>query len=214
MKGGEFMEASGLMGVFYRFSERIMRLAYANLLWIFFTAIGLVVLGGFPSTIALFTLVRKWVMGETDLPVFKTYWKSYRDEFVKGNVYGYSLLIIGYIIYVDLKYFQSNNSIFYSLLSYFIFVLFIIYILTMLYFFPVFVHFELKKAHFLKQSLLIMVLQPVGTILMVIGALAVYYLMLYVPGLIPFFAASLMAYVLMWIAFRVFTRLEKKAQES
>lgn len=36
------MELNGLMGVLYRFAEWIMRLAYANLLWILFTLTGLV----------------------------------------------------------------------------------------------------------------------------------------------------------------------------
>lgn len=208
------MEFNGLVGGIYRVSEWIMRLAYANLLWILFTIMGLGIFGVFPSTVGLFAVVRKWVMGETDIPVFKTYWKVFRDEFGKGNLLGYIFLIIGYVIYIDLRFFQSHHSIIFLILSYFMIILAFLFILTMLYFIPVYVHFDLKKYQYLKQAFLIVILQPFGTILMVLGALAVYYLMTYVPGLIPFFSASLMTYVLMWIAYRVFDRLEKKMQNS
>ncbi|TCP21334.1 putative membrane protein YesL [Scopulibacillus darangshiensis] len=208
------MEINGLVGGLYRIAEWIMRLAYANLLWILFTIMGLVVLGGIPSTIGLFAVVRKWVMGETDIPIFKTYWKAFSNEFVKGNLLGYILLGIGYVIYVDFKYFQSQQGIIFIILSFLMIFLFLVYFLTLLYFFPVFVHFELRKFQYLKQPLFIMLLQPIGAILMALGTLAVYFLMSYIPGLIPFFAASLMAYVLMWIAYRVFLRVEKKVQSS
>jgi uncharacterized membrane protein YesL len=206
------MELNGLMGVLYRFAEWIMRLAYANLLWILFTLTGLVLFGFFPSTIGLFAVVRKWVRGEHDIPVFKTYWNTFRTEFVKGNILGFILSLIGCMIYIDLKFFQLQHGIPFLFLSYLFIALFFVYFLTLAYFFPVFVHYDLSMFQYIKQSFFIMISQPFGTIVMVAGMLVVYYIMLFIPGLIPFFAASLFAYVVTWIASRVFSRLENKIQ--
>lgn len=204
------MEFRGLMGGLYRFAEQTMRLAYANLLWILFTITGLGLLGFFPSTIGLFAVVRKWVRGENDIPVFKTYWNTFRTEFAKGNILGYLLLLIGYMIYVDLKFFQLQSGIWFLFLSYLIIGLLFVYILTLAYFFPVFAHYDLSLFQYIRQPFLIMISQPVGTLVMVAGMLIVYWLMNFIPGLIPFLGASLLAYVMTWIASRVFLRLESR----
>lgn len=79
------MELNGFVGVLYRTSEWIMRLVYLNLLWIAFSLLGIVLFGFFPATAAMFSVVRKWIMGETDVRVFKEFWQTYRKEFWKSN---------------------------------------------------------------------------------------------------------------------------------
>ncbi|MFL6556498.1 MAG: YesL family protein, partial [Bacillus sp. (in: firmicutes)] len=76
------------MGKLFTFCEWFMRLAYVNLLWFFFSLAGLVLLGIMPATVALFTIVRKWQLKETDLPIWKTFLSVYRQEFKKSNGLG------------------------------------------------------------------------------------------------------------------------------
>ncbi len=75
------MQMGGIMGGFYRVSEWIMRFAYVNILWGLFTLAGLVLFGFMPATVAMFTVIRKWLMGETDIPVFKTFFASFKKRF-------------------------------------------------------------------------------------------------------------------------------------
>ena len=95
------MQLMGMTGKFFTVCQVISKLAYVNLLWVFFTALGLGVFGFMPATIALFAVTRKWVMGDKDVPVFKTFWKTYRKEFFKSTLFGVVLFVIGYIIYFD-----------------------------------------------------------------------------------------------------------------
>src|SRR5690625_6922967 len=88
-----------MMGRVFRWCEGIMRLAYVNLLWILFTILGLGIFGIFPATIALFAVTRKWVMGDRDIPVFSTFWQTFRKEFLKSTLLGWVLFVIGYMIY-------------------------------------------------------------------------------------------------------------------
>ena len=81
-----------------------MKITYVNILWIFFSIAGLVVLGIVPSTVALYGVIRKWVMKETEVPVFKTFFNIYKTEFVKSNVLGILMGIIGYVLFFNLVY--------------------------------------------------------------------------------------------------------------
>ncbi|WP_045514978.1 DUF624 domain-containing protein [Neobacillus niacini] len=61
------MESTDWMGKLLGICQWITRLAYINLLWLFFMSVGLFVFGAAPSTAAMFTIMRKWIKGETDL---------------------------------------------------------------------------------------------------------------------------------------------------
>ncbi|MFC4402738.1 YesL family protein [Gracilibacillus xinjiangensis] len=65
-------------------AEWISRFAYVNLLWIGFSLLGLVVFGFFPATAAMFALVRQWIMGNIDKPVFSSIWVTIKKNFSKA----------------------------------------------------------------------------------------------------------------------------------
>lgn len=201
------MENRGIVGGLYRLCEFIMRLAYVNLLWILFTLLGLVVLGVFPATAALYAVTRKWELKGTDIPIWKTYWETYKREFIKANVAGYIFLAIGIILFVDLKFFQSRGGSAFVLISYVFLVLFIIYLIMCLFLFPVFAHFDLKSFHYIKQTFLFILSRPLEALIAAAGCLASYFLMMRIPGIILFFSMSLVAYIVTKMAQRGFEKL-------
>lgn len=201
------------MGFLYRIAEWIMRLAYVNLLWILFTVMGLIVAGVFPATAGLYTVTRQWLIKDTDtVPVWKTFWGAYRSEFIKANILGYVFLLIGWIIFVDLKFFQSQGGIIFLFLSYAFLIVLIVYMVMWLFLFPVLVHYQLKTFQYLKQTFFIIMLRPLDAIMSVAGFVAVYYLMLYVPVLIIFFGVSTLAFVTMWVGIHAFNKLQLKIE--
>lgn len=208
------MEMGGLMGFIYRAAEWIMRLAYVNFLWLLFTIMGLIVFGLFPSTVGVFTVARQWIKRDTEIPVWHTYWQAYKKEFVKANIVGYVFAVIGYIVYLDMKFFQLQGGMLFVILSYAFLIVFIIYMVMALFLFPVYVHYELKTLQYLKQTFFIVMLRPLDVLFAVAGFIAVYYLMLFVQVLMLFFGMSVMAVVLMWIAYRSFHKLEIKIEKQ
>lgn len=46
-----------------------------------FTLLGLGVFGIMPATAALFAVMRKWIQGQDNVPVLKTFWQEYKGEF-------------------------------------------------------------------------------------------------------------------------------------
>ncbi|WP_054705945.1 DUF624 domain-containing protein [Bacillus sp. JCM 19041] len=105
------MELTGLWGSFYRVSVFISKLAYVNALWIGFTLLGLIVFGAAPATVALFTVTRAWVNKEWDVPVFKTFWSIYKEEFWRANASGIALFAVGFLLYWNLTLFAGSGLV-------------------------------------------------------------------------------------------------------
>src|SRR5690625_4029009 len=128
------MEMKGLTGLIYRVSEWIMRVFVINVLWVLcsFPSSPLMILlfnhmpwenaadmyymyvlwglltpiTFFPATTAVFTVVRRWQMGDTDVPLFSTYFRGFKDNFKQS--------FFGGLLYVILIGLLAINIYFYS----------------------------------------------------------------------------------------------------
>lgn len=203
----------GLFGGFYRFGETVFLLLYVNILWIFFTLIGLVIFGFGPSTVAMYTVFRKWSMGENDVPVFTTFWESYRKDFLKANALGIVILAIGYMLYVNLNYFELQGAWISVISRYLLLIAAAIYGIMAIYIFPLFVHYENKFFIYFKNSILVAIYHPIRTVYVIAACVTLYYLFSVIPVFIFLLGASLTSMVIMWIVYRTFLRIEYK-QES
>lgn len=203
------MQMNGAIGGFYRVCDWLMKLAYINILWIAFTLSGLIIFGIFPATTAMFVIIRKTLMDKDEIPITKTFWESYKSEFIKSNLLGLVLIISGYILFINI-HFLSNSTGLINLLYYPTLMIALGFILTLFYVFPTFVHFELRIHQIIKHAFLIMLMNPLSTILMVIGTFAVYLLMTTIPGLIPLFSASILSLVIMWASFFAFSKIKRQ----
>lgn len=200
----------GIVWKLYDISNWIMKMIYLNVIWIGFSLLGLVVFGFFPATQAMFAVTRKWVLGEKDIPVFKTFWQSYKNSFLQMNIIGYVLSLAGLILYIDLQFFQTSEHILFSFLAFFVIIAFFIFFAVLLYIFPIYVHFRFKTFEYLKKSLFIVLGKPLSTIMMIVGSYLLYAVLSMLPVLLIFVSGSLVSLVLMWIAMKSFPRYELK----
>lgn len=148
-------------------------------------------------------------MGDFDVPVFKTFWETYKKEFIKSNLLGLIFVILGYFLYVDVHLIGNSGGII-NLFYYPTLLICLAYILTLCYVFPTFVHYDLKVYQILRTSFVMMLINPISTALMAIGSVAIYFLMTTVPGLIPLFSGSVLTVVLMWASFLAFSKIERR----
>src|SRR5690625_103963 len=110
----EYMiERKSVMGFLYTIMEWITRLAYLNILWIFFSLLCLFIFGLAPATVAVYTVARRWVMGDTDIKVFPTFWNTYKSGFLNANLNMWPLILVGYILYIDFQYLAIFENILY-----------------------------------------------------------------------------------------------------
>lgn len=208
---GDYLMKENFGGRIYYVSEFIMRLAWIQILWIFFSIIGLGLFGVLPATVALFSVIRKWQMNnDVNFKLFKFYWMSFRKEFFKANLLGLILFIIGYLLYINYSLVRMTDSSFTLYLLIGLFILNILFLVLLIHIFPIYVHYDLKVVQYLSLSLLIGISFPIHTFVTALGLYGFYRLFLLIPGLIPFFSMSSPAFFIIWLSLHVFKKFEKK----
>ncbi|SDI67577.1 YesL family protein [Alteribacillus bidgolensis] len=85
----------------YQVCEWFMRLAIANLLWIFFTLLGGFFLGIYPASAACTALLHCWMEGKRPAPV-PFFWKTYKRSFTRANALFLPALIAVSLLMVNL----------------------------------------------------------------------------------------------------------------
>lgn len=190
-----------------------MKLLHLQLLWIFFSFAGLLVVGIMPATIGLFATTRKWVMNkDEDFSLFKEFWKTFRKEFWKSNLMGFIFGILGYLLYINLSIMKYTEGI----LAICLFIGFLLCILLLsiilIYIVPVFVHYNLKFSRYFTYSLMIGISYPLHTFLVALVVYGISRLFLWIPGLLPFFSMSLPTYLILVLSLRLFERIERSRE--
>ena len=196
----------------YRLTDLITRIAYINLLIIGCTLLGFILFGFFPAIIAGFWIFRKWADGYTDIAITKNFWRIYKQEFIKSNLIGAVIVIIGGLLYINLSIVEVIQHEWIRLTYYPLLLVSILFIGTLLYFFPMYVHFNMKMGALIKNAFLCIFANPFVTIVLFILIGLIYLLLTSIPGLIPFFGFSLFLLVMMKGAMVVFDRVEGKKE--
>lgn len=194
----------------YSILEWITRFAYINILWIFFSLVGGILLGLFPATIAMFSLIRQWLQGNSDLPVFKSFWQYYKSEFFKSNRLGVIIYMVSLIFIFNIFFLQANIG---ELLTWTYTPLlagFLLFIILLFYIFPTYVHFDLKVSQIFKNAFLMMLVSPMHTFLILISLGAFYFIVSAIPALGLAFGASFYCFITMWFALDAFDKIDKK----
>ncbi|OAK71959.1 YesL family protein [Lederbergia galactosidilytica] len=199
-----------LFNNFYQFGETVLLLLYVNALWICFTLLGLIIFGLGPSTVAMYTIFRHWAMGRDDLPVFKTFWETFKREFLKANILGVILLMIAYMLYVNWNFLELDGEWITAFSQFILLVATVIYGVMLIYIFPIYVQYENKLFVYFKNAILMALYQPFRTLYAIAACLTLYYIFFILPVFIFLMGASLSSFVLMWITYRTFMRLEYK----
>ncbi|MCL7749936.1 YesL family protein [Halalkalibacter alkaliphilus] len=208
------MVFSGVIGYIYMGCQWIVRFAYVNILWIIFSCAGLLIFGIAPATTAMFAVVRKWIRGEKDINIFKYYWNTFRSEFYKSNIYGILFLVLSIVLYVNYIFLSTIDGWLLNVMTFGFISFLVLFIITLLYIFPLIVHYQLNKLDYLKYAIIIGLTHPLITLLMLVQFIAIYLLIIKVPGFLPFFSVSSISFVIMWLANYTFNKIEDRKEES
>lgn len=204
------METSSILGGIYKLMDWISKLALLNLLWIASTILGLGVFGFFPSTVAMFAVVRKWMIGEEEVSIVKTYWASIKKEFVKSNLLGVFIVAAGLVLYADLLFIQNAAKNMATFLYIPLFIITFIFVCTLFYLIPIFVHYEMKLTDVIKNSFFVMIMNPLSTLYMLIGSFGICFVLSYVPPICILFSGNLLAMLFMKPACNAFNKIQRK----
>lgn len=232
------MEFRGMMGGFYRISEWIMRLSVINILWVIcaipFFLLGLVLLQSqtgdqvvqtlflmavvspftiFPSTAAMFTVARKWLTGEEDVPLLKTFFRGYKENFLQSMLGGFIYILLGVILYTNFRFYGSQTGVF-GVLRFLVLSLTVVLMISLFHFFSIMTHLHMKWFQIVKNAILITIGNPIRSLsMMVLNVIILYVSFAIFTFLIPFFMGSFIAIVSFWHFNLIFGKLQEKQQE-
>jgi uncharacterized membrane protein YesL len=208
------METKGMLSGIYRVSEKVMLIAYTNILWILFSLLGFVLIGIMPATAAMFAVMRKLIMEEQEeqVPIFSLFWNKYKQEFVKANLYGYLLLIVGAVFVMDVMLFQSLDGMPFMLLSILSAGLLLVFLAVVLYFIPLYVHYDLPFFQYIKTAFLLTFTHPIQTFIMITSGAVIGFILLLLPGSLFFFSGSLYCFIVTKTALKVFAHVEEQKE--
>lgn len=210
------MKTDRLFSGLYVVTEWVMRLAVTNLLWllfnipIMFIALNLFITETtseyivicamimallpfffFPATTAMFALVRRWILNEPDIPLIRSFWKYYKENYVRSMLGGLIIVFIWAILLIDYFYFVNNVH---DLLKYIFYALFLYLAMFTIHFFSNTVHFHTKLRSSLKNALYMTLKNPIASLIVILMNLFIVVVSVkIVTFLVLFFTASLIA---------------------
>ncbi|WP_130859055.1 YesL family protein [Gracilibacillus phocaeensis] len=126
----------------------------------------------FPASTALFGVVRQWIIGNSEIPMLRSFWKYYKENYLRSLVGGLIIVPLVSILIIDYFYFINANS---PLLYAFLFIGMFLFVFIMHYFSNT-VHFDLKFFTSLKNSFLLSIGNPVYTIGIAASSVVIIYI--------------------------------------
>ncbi|MBW4093902.1 MAG: DUF624 domain-containing protein [Acidobacteria bacterium] len=187
----------------YSLFDTLAWIACLNLLWLVFSLLGLFFFGVGPSTVAAHDLVRRRVRGDV-FPPLRTFWRSYRQNFIRGNALGLPVLLVGAMLAVNWVNFSAHAGFAPQFISVVVLVLALLFAATVCYMFPLYVRYELPVLHYVSKSSKFALTHLAGTVLLLVVTVAIGYASLRLPGLIPFFSFGAWFYVVGWLCDKFF----------
>lgn len=151
--------------IFFRILDIFAHFVLLNALWIILC---IPIITIFPSTTALFSVVRKWTTEGTDAGSIQLFLTSFKENFKKSFLIGLLWMIAGLILYFDLSILLQIEFTG----KFFVFILLafaaILYAFVSIYVFFIMVQYELTILHTIRNALILSVSRLLHTILILI----------------------------------------------
>lgn len=192
-------------------------MVYLNLLWFFFTILGLGIFGIGPATGALFKIQDEWLEGKSPTSIFTTYAEYYKKYFKKMNKMIFVLATIGLILYFDIRFFAFQDGLHFELLTGLMYFFTFWYLVLIVYSFPVSIKYDLSMKQHVKYCFSIALLNPLRTIALIISAISILVFSLYYPLFLLTVGISITSLILIYLSNRTFDQiflLKKRLQLS
>lgn len=189
-------------------TEWFARLAVLNLTWLLFS---LPILTLVPATDALFSVLDHWRKEETEIPIFRTFWEVFRQNFWRSFKLGLPILLVSIVVLLDIWFFHHypKAAAWLQIYKYSIYTFGLLFGLVTLYSYPL----SKRSNHSILQlyltSAYLMIGNPLYSLGLLFSAVTIFLILLKWSGLFFFFSASLLA----WLATLAVDRALKKAAE-
>ncbi len=166
---------------FWSFLTRIYNLAYAGFLW-FVTSLPLITIGA--STTALYSYAFA-VTEQRDGYVARTFFSSFRKNFVKATVLWICMLLVFAFLYFDAYLATTGTNVISKIMFFMILAVIVLFSMLVVHVFPFLSKWDLPYIELCKKILLLGVgTLPISITLLVINAMFVLFVYVFSPALV------------------------------
>lgn len=168
----------------------------------------------FPATAAMFAVARKWVTGDADVPLFRSFFRYFKENYKAGLLGGFVFEFLYVVFLVNFQFYTDQTNWLANLNLVFLVFLALLAAAVLNYFCYV-AHFDLPFGKLLRNSVLITIAKLPNTI----SILAVSGVILYISlqprflFLAIFFTGSVIAMFTFWSFHRMVTKIQEKIAE-
>lgn len=193
-----------------KITEGITEFVMLNVMWFAGCVLGGVIFGWAPSTVALLAVIRNKIMKKEYYGVVRSFWATYKKEFIKSNALGIVCMLFLVIVSINKINFDSQPEGIFTILSVISTVVRVLICGIILYMFPLYVHYNMDLKEYFIRALNLLIVKPFVTICIVLWTLLVYVIIMKIPGLIAIFGVSVYFYGIMAINYQFFMRNEQR----
>lgn len=176
----------------------ISNLALINILWLFFTIIGGIVLGFLPATTSMVLTIKRLRIKQ-DINIRKEFIHNYKKEFRNSNRVFYPFIIVYIILAADINFVVSLEH---ELTVYFVNVLYVfslILVMLFLYSLSLYTSDVTRFKSLVKKSFNLLLTSPITNIYIAVSSLLILIISEKITGFIVFFSGSLFSLILIII---------------
>lgn len=196
----------------YSFFDKLYIIVLINLLWLFFSLIGLVVFAFMPATVAVY-LIALNIRKDIEIKPFRTFINIFKKEYIKSQKVFLMVLILGVIVYTNTIFYVNNLEIWTGIHLVGLIVMGLImiaYVSMLIHLIPVYIYFpELKPYQIIKNAFLLGFAYPLRTFLALVLMLIIVFITTVIQPLLPFFLIAVIALVSLRIVKDKYVMLRK-----
>ncbi|GMA60445.1 DUF624 domain-containing protein [Alicyclobacillus fastidiosus] len=179
----------------------VYRLAYVTILWWMFVIVGVGVVGIFPASAAMFCVMRKWILLDPDIALFKEFCSAYKRDFLTSNIAGYSMTVIGAVLALNMHFLVMHHNAVTSIAIGWLTIVSGIYVIMFSLMFPILAHFNLGPLAGIRYSFVLCITSPLRS-LSLLGAIMILIIAtVTIGGLVSIFFVSIIAFVVILITY-------------
>lgn len=182
-----------------------------NIYWIIFLLLGLGVFGFFPATLTLVTILSENKYQQQNfMELFASFWRLYKENFIRSNLYGSMYIVIAFAIYWSIITALSNNL---QILYPWIILLLIVYVAHLAYSFVFKATQSLKGLDKIIQPFLVMLTCPIETIGMVASTILWLIALDFFFVLVPLFSANIIVICWLILSKQAIAKIQQKQKQ-
>lgn len=200
-----------IMSIVFTVSDWFMRIVKLNIAWLLTSLLGLLIFGLFPATYAAFYVADRWIHGDVDIKIWRTFFKAFRRGYLHSQLLGIIISAGIFILCVDILFFRQVKSQWVgTIVIVLLVILLICLIIIAIYMYPIKVSFDLNVRNTFKTAFFSGLSHLQWTFFNILGVAGILFVTYLFPATVFFLTGGS---IILWMSIMSYI-IQKKIKEK